>query len=139
MTKIINAYADGSGSIADSLKSLGESMFGNEARDSLIREGVYTKQRQNSAAEAVAAARRAGNEREANVQALRYDPTFNPGPQNLGFQGTVPGMTADNPAMQVRQVAAGHPYSATAGGERENIAQRDRSADQATARAAATQ
>lgn len=136
MTKIINAYADGSGSIADSLKSLGESMFGNEARDSLVRENVYTGRRKNEAARAAADAYRNGNlvDYGANVVLGNPDSTAMGAGQLARFAAT-PGVTADNPQLQTLQIGHGSPYTATAAGERENIAQRQRAAEEATRRA----
>ena len=48
MPRIINAQADGNTSIADRLRSLGDSMFDNQAQLLLISQNALAKQRENT-------------------------------------------------------------------------------------------
>lgn len=139
MPKII--FADqANNSIADSLKSLGESMFGDQAKQSLIRESAIKGRRQNDAAERGAQALRENNQVEMNAQTFRSNPDSTAmGSQNLARQSIVPGMQPDSPELQVRQIGAHEPASATFMGEREGLAQKDRAQRYASDRAASTQ
>jgi len=74
MPKIINAYSDGNGSIADSLKSIGESIWGNEARNEGQRQNALKLQRENSARDLGAAALSRGDTTDLLAQGFRSGP-----------------------------------------------------------------
>lgn len=72
MPTIINPYS-GNQSVADSLKSLGDSMFGHQSQQALIREQALKLQRNNQAAPLEAQSFRDNNPTEMGAQAILGD------------------------------------------------------------------
>lgn len=140
MPKIINAYADHAGeSVAGSLKSLGESMFGDQAKNQVYRETAMEKGRHNANAEPYA---RALRDHDASA-ALYYGSQAGHlgqdlGAGNLAAAAAGAGKNYADPTLATAALGAGHSFGGTVPGERENIAQRANAAHEATVRAAAS-
>src|SRR4051812_27019993 len=47
MPRIINAYAEGNSAIADSLAKLGESIYGDQAKNEVFRQKAFGSKREN--------------------------------------------------------------------------------------------
>ena len=116
MPRIINAYASGNDSIADSLKSLGDSMFANQAQKELIRQEGLKAARQNSAATAASEAYRNNNAIELGANDILSNPDSTAmGAQALARGSLVPGATPAS--LGTLQIGAGHPIEATVQGQ----------------------
>ena len=140
MTQIINAYANGNSAVADSLKSLGDSMFGNQARQSLIREQAGKLGRENTNAEPYAAALRDADAKNA----LYYGSMAGHlgqdlGAGNLASAAAAAGPNYRSPTLATMALGAGHSAEGTFPGLDATLAQRAASASEATNRAAQTQ
>jgi hypothetical protein len=92
MPRIINAY-DGNSALGKSLADLGESIFGNQARDEVYRQTAFGKKRENDNAEPLAAAVRDGNR------------------NNIGYYGVLAGKTGQDAGDFNRLSAANHAAS----------------------------
>lgn len=116
MPRIINAYANGNDSIADSLKSLGDSMFANQAQKELIRQEALKASRQNSAATAASEAYRNNNAVELGANDILNNPDSTAmGAQALARGSLVPDATPAS--LGTLQIGAGHPVEATVQGQ----------------------
>jgi len=120
MPKIINAYSDGNGSIADSLKSIGESIWGNEARNEGQRQNALKLQRENSARDEGSLALQRGDAIEALRQGYRGGMSAPDATGYLrGYYGNTKG--ADSPEFEGAAVGAGEPWQNTPRGRRETL------------------
>jgi hypothetical protein len=121
MPQIINAYA-ANDSIANSLRSLGESMFGNQSRDELVRENALAKRRENVAIPALAEALARGDYGEATRQGVLGDktPSFTAGyGQYYGVNRFGPG---SEQGTRATMAVPGANYGNTVTGTREHEA-----------------
>lgn len=139
MPKIINAYSDASGSIADSLKSLGESMFGNGAQHEVHRQTATHKKRENDNIPLLADAVRRGDRGALGYYGVMSNKT---GADTANFNllsTTNNARSVDDPRVNLAQIGAHMPISATATGQGRELANRQTIQKIASDRAAATQ
>lgn len=117
MPIIVNPYNGGS-SIANSLASLGQSMFGNQAQQELIRQHVYEQSRKNDSAEKGANAFRSGDYREMGAQSYRGART-GADAANYNLLGTTQDAkgNVDDPNIATAQLGAHEPIASTAVGQ----------------------
>lgn len=138
MPKIINAYS-GNESIADNLKSLGDSMFGNESSQALIRENAKGKMRENTNIPMLADAVRSGDPNALAYYGVMSNKT---GADTANFNLLSRGNHAssvDDPRLNIAQLSAHEPISSTAVGQGRALANAASIASEATNRAAQTQ
>ena len=122
MPRIINAYS-GNQSVADSLKSLGDSMFGNQAQRALIRENAAKVGRENVAEPAAADAFRSNDPTELGAQFImagRGAGDFNG--YYRGRAAIAAGGNVDDPMLNTAMLANGGVASTPVGQGRENAA-----------------
>lgn len=114
MPKIINAYEAGNGSIADSLKSMGESIWGDEAKNEGLRQHALKLQRENQSAVPFANAAAANDPAQLRyygaVSGRHGNDVAN---WNLLSAADRAGANLDDPRLGVAQIGAGHPATAT--------------------------
>jgi hypothetical protein len=90
MPRIVNAYAEGQSSVADSLSKLGEAIYGDQALREVSRQKAFGLKRENDNAEPLAAAVRDGNR------------------NNIGYYGVLAGKTGQDAGDFNRMAAANH-------------------------------
>lgn len=116
MPTIVNAYAAPE-SISNNLRSIAESMFGNEAKDNLIREEAAKARRENEAANAIPGLFQQGDYRATMGQILRHSPTAgNLGGVGLAGAGLDANGNVNDPRLATAAIGAGHPYEGTVPG-----------------------
>lgn len=121
MPKIINAYS-GNESVANSLKSLGDSMFGNQSQQALIRENAKAKGAENENAEPFARAARDGDRNAmAYYGALARKQGADVGNFNL-LSTANHAKGVDDPGLATAQLGAHEPISSTAVGQGRSLA-----------------
>lgn len=125
MVNIISAFRPSdngaSGSIADSLKSIGQSIWGDEAKNEGYRQNALKLQRENDARERGSAALRSGNAVETLAQGFRGGVGAPDATGYIrGYYGNTKG--ADSPEFEGAAVGAGEPWHNTPRGSREVLA-----------------
>lgn len=116
MPRIINAYS-GNESVADSLKSLGDSMFGNQAQRELIRENALSKQRENTNVPLLADAVRNGDRNALAYYGVLANKT-GADASNYNLLSTANHATGvDDPGLATAQLGAHEPIASTAVGQ----------------------
>ena len=124
MPKIINAYADGSSSIADSLSKLGESIYGDQAKNEFYRQKAFGSKRENDniplLADAVARGDRNAIARFGVMSNKTGQDTgdFN----RLGVSNHA--SSVDDPTLALAIQGAGGAFSSTAPGQGRELANR---------------
>lgn len=139
MPKIINAYSDASGSIADSLKSLGETMFGNGAHNQVYREQATSLGRANTNIPLLADAVRRGDKNALAYYGVMSNKT---GADTANFNllsSTNNAKSVDDTQVGLAQLGAHEPIASTAVGQGRALANARAISSEATNRAAQTQ
>lgn len=119
MPKIINAYADGQNSIADSLKSIGTSIWGDEAKNEGLRQNAEKLRRENAGREAAADAFTRGDYAGIGAGGIR-------GGMSGGDAGAYSRLLAarnskgnyDDPTLGTMMLGSGEAMSSTPEGQR---------------------
>jgi hypothetical protein len=146
MPVIVNGYA-GNEKISDAMRSLADSLFGDEAKQALIRENVAKTRleeerlrAQNENAQRAGDLYQAGDYRGANAAIIRHTPTAsNLGSINLAGAGLDANGNFNDPRLTTAALGAGHSFEGTVPGQNATIAERIGIAKMQADRAAATQ
>lgn len=113
MTTIVNAYS-GNESVANSLKSIADSMFGDQSHRELYRQEALKYKRENEAADAIPGLYQSGDYRGVNAQILRHSPTAsNLGGVNLAGAGLDAKGNYNDPRLATAALGAGHSAEGT--------------------------
>lgn len=139
MPKIINAYSDASGSIGDSLKSLGESMFGNGAQNEVHRQTAVGKRRENDNVPLMAEAVRSGDRNALAYYGVMANKSGADAANYNLLSTTNHAGSVDDNRVNLAQIGAGHSIGTTAVGQGREHAVRQAIQKIASDRAAATQ
>lgn len=123
MPKIINAYSDANNSIADSLKSIGQSIWGDEAKNEGLRQNAEKLRRENSNAEPYARAMRDNDMGSARYYGAMHGLT----PEGIGIANRVTAAgrangNYDDPTLGTSMLGAGEAMSSTPEGQRRAMA-----------------
>src|SRR5215471_18353836 len=146
MPAIVNAYAANNG-IADAMRSLADSLFGDQAKQALIRENVaktrLEEERlrdQNESANAIPGLFQSRDYRGTIGQILRHTPTAgNIGGVALTGAGLDANGNVNDPRLATAALGAGHSIEGTVPGQNATIAERINIARMQAERAAETQ
>lgn len=134
MPKIISAFS-GDSQLANTMGQLGQSLWGNNTDNALKSEQLYALQRQNAETDnlmkRVAAARAQTLGSDPTVQALLIGAGYDPSKfAQIGRMGAATEYGATDPRTANWQIAAGDPYSSTAGAFNSTLAETTRAHDQ---------
>lgn len=139
MPKIINAYSDANGSIADSLKSLGESMFGNGAQNEVHRQTAVGKRRENDNVPLMAEAVRNGDRNALAYHGVMANKSGADAANYNLLSTTNHAGSVDDNRVNLAQIGAGHSIGSTAVGQGRELATKQTMQKIASDRAAAAQ
>jgi hypothetical protein len=120
MPRIINAYADNS-PLANSLKDLGEAMFGDQAQKEVYRQKAFGLKRENDSSEPLAAAVRAGNRNDIGYYGVLAGKTGQDAADFGRFSAANHASSFDDPRLAISMMGAGGPAASTAIGQRRSL------------------
>ncbi|MGY4428471.1 hypothetical protein ACVWWO_000948 [Bradyrhizobium sp. F1.13.1] len=120
MPRIINAYADNS-TLANSLKDLGEAMFGDQAQKEVYRQKAFGLKRENDNAEPLASAVRAGSRNDIGYYGVLAGKTGQDAADYGRFSAANHASSFDDPRLAISMLGAGGAAGSTAIGQRRSL------------------